>query len=276
MSATVAQMQPDLNAKFREAEMYQSMGLLEASLEIYCHLLSDSRMSDPQMKENIQSRASSLRTQIQEMEKEDVGKVTQKELSILQASPIADETPETLMESAAALKELGLLKESVIEYEKAFAKNPFAPDLMNRLIGCLFHLHTPRQVVDHFSSLIHTQGIGQHEQARLVFGMGLEFEKRKHKDYAIELYKSALEMGPGDKETELRLNALMTQMVPGSRYDYLIHQKLISPGQLQKALVISQKNSKKRGICSHGRVPLEKRRYRQIPVHVLRLSVRIL
>ena len=244
MSAPATQTQPDLNTKIREAEMYQSMGLLEASLEIYCRLLSDSRISDSQLKVNIQSRANSLRAQIQELEKEDVGKVSQKELSILQASPIADETPETLMESAAALKELGLVKESVIEYEKAFAKNPFAPNLMNRLMDCRFHLHTPRQVVDHFSRLIRTHGIGKPEQARLVFAMGLEFEKRKHKDYAIELYKSALEMGPGDKEIELRLNALMTQLAPGSRYDYLIHQKLITPGQLQKALVISQKTRK--------------------------------
>ncbi|MBI5593003.1 MAG: Flp pilus assembly complex ATPase component TadA [Deltaproteobacteria bacterium] len=237
-------MQPDLNAKIREAEMYQSMGLLEASLEIYSRLLSGSRISDPQLKESIQSRATSLRTEIQELEKEDAGKVSREELSILQASPVADETAETLMESAAALKELGLVTESVVEYEKAFAKNPFAPDLMNRLMDCLFHLHTPRQVVDHFSSLIHTQDIGKPEQARLVFGMGLEFEKREHKDYAIELYKSALEMGPKDNEIELRLNALMTQMAPGSRYDYLINQKLITPGQLQKALVISQKTRK--------------------------------
>ena len=111
MSATVAHKQSDLNTKIREAEMYQSMGLLEASLEIYCHLLSDSKISDLQIEENIQSRATSLRTQIQELEKEEVGTVSQKELSILQASIVADETPETLMESAAALKELGLFKE---------------------------------------------------------------------------------------------------------------------------------------------------------------------
>jgi type II secretory ATPase GspE/PulE/Tfp pilus assembly ATPase PilB-like protein len=244
MSAPAAKMQPDLNTKIREAEMYQSMGLLEASLEIYCRLLSDSRLSDPHLKENIQNKTTSLRTQIQELEKEDVGKVSPKELSILQTSPLADETAETLMESAAALNELGLVKESVIEYEKAFAKNPFAPDLMNRLLACLFHLHTPGQVVDHLSNLICTQCAEKPEQARLVFSMGLEFEKREHKDFAIELYKSALEMSPGDREIESRLNTLMTQMAPGSRYDYLIQQKLITPGQLQKALVISQKTRK--------------------------------
>jgi tetratricopeptide (TPR) repeat protein len=155
MSATVAHKQSDLDTRIREAEMYQSMGLLEASLEIYCHLLSDSKISDLQMEENIQGRITSLRTQIQELEKEEVGTVPQKELSILQASIIADETPETLMESAAALKELGLFKESVIEYEKAFTKDPFAPDLVNRLMNCLCQLLTPRQIVDHLSNLIH-------------------------------------------------------------------------------------------------------------------------
>jgi type II secretory ATPase GspE/PulE/Tfp pilus assembly ATPase PilB-like protein len=244
MSATVAHKQSDLDTRIREAEMYQSMGLLEASLEIYCHLLSDSKISDLQMEENIQGRITSLRTQIQELEKEEVGTVPQKELSILQASIIADETPETLMESAAALKELGLFKESVIEYEKAFTKDPFAPDLVNRLMNCLCQLLTPRQIVDHLSNLIHAYVIEKPEQARLIFTMGLEFEKLGQKDYAIELYKSALEMGQGDKKIELRLSALMTQLAPGSRYDYLINQKLITPGQLQKALVISQKTRK--------------------------------
>lgn len=246
MNAPAAQIQIDLNAKIREAEMYQSMGLLEASLEIYSRLLSGSRISDPQLKESIQSRVTSLRAQIQELEKEDVGvgKVSQKEISILQTSPIADEAAETLMENAAAFKELGLVKESVVEYEKAFAKNPFASDLMDRLMDCLFQLDTPRQVMDHISNLIRTQGLGKPEQARLVFGVGLEFEKREHKDCAIELYKSALEMSPRGKEIELRLNALMAQLAPGSRYDYLINQKLISPGQLQKALVMSQKTRK--------------------------------
>ncbi len=244
MSAPTSPIQIDLNAKIREAELYHSMGLLDASLEIYCQFLSGSRISDPQLKESIQSRVASLRTQIQELEKEDVGKVPQKELSILQAKPTADQTAETLMKSAATLKELGLFKESVIEYEKAFAKNPFAPDLMNRLMDCLFQLDTPRQVVDHIANLIRIQGLGKPENAKLVFVMGLEFEKRKHKDYAIELYKSALEIGPGGKEVESRLNALMVQQAPGSRYDYLINQKLISPGQLQRALAISQKTRK--------------------------------
>ena len=74
--------------------------------------------------------------------------------------------------------------------------------------------------------------------------MGLDMEKRGHKDTAIEFYKSALMMAPGVSEVEQRLNALMSQMLPGSRYDYLIHEKMVTPGQLQKALVISQKTRK--------------------------------
>ena len=111
----------EINAKIHEAEVYQSMGLLEASLDTYQHLLSDFQIPDSQKEQEIQSRMASLRSQIQELEKEGVGKVSPRELSILQASP-AEETIETLIESAAALRELGLVKESAAEYEKAFKK----------------------------------------------------------------------------------------------------------------------------------------------------------
>ena len=233
----------EINAKIHEAEIYQSMGLLEASVDVYHHLLSDFRIPDIQKEQEIQNRINSLRSRIHELEKEDVGKVSPRELSILQGSP-AEKTTEGLIESAATLKELGLVKESASEYEKAFKKNPFAADLMTRFMDCLLLFHSPGQVAQYFSPLVEQLDIDTSQKAGLVSDMGLDMEKRGHKDTAIELYKAALMMGPGVSEVEQRLNTLMAQMSPGSKYDYLIHEKFITPGQLQKALVISQKTRK--------------------------------
>ena len=234
----------EINAKIHEAEVYQSMGLLEASLDAYQHLLSGFQMPDPQKEQEIQSRMTSLRSQIHELDKEGVvGKVSPRELSILQGSP-AEETTETLMESADALRELGLVKESAAEYEKAFKKNPFFVDLMTRFVDCLLLFHSPGQAAEYLSPLVDQLDIEQPQKARLVSDMGFDMEKRGQKDTAIELYKAALMMEPGESEVEQRLNALMAKMLPGSRYDYLIHEKLITSGQLQKALVISQKTRK--------------------------------
>jgi type II secretory ATPase GspE/PulE/Tfp pilus assembly ATPase PilB-like protein len=233
----------EINAKIHEAEVYQSMGLLEASLNIYQHLLSGFQIPDPQKAQEIQTRMASLRCELLELDKEGVGNVSPRELSILQGSP-AEETTETLIDSADALKELGLVKESAAEYEKAFKKSPFFEDLLIRYMDCLFLFHSPGQVAEYLCPLVDQLDIENPGKAKLVSGMGLEMEKRGHKDTAIELYKTALMMDIGDSEVQQRLNALMAQMLPGSRYDYLIQEKMVTPGHLQKALVISQKTRK--------------------------------
>jgi len=232
----------EINAKINEAEVYQSMGLLEASLDIY-HLLSGSQIQDSQKAQEIQNRIASLRSRLQELDKEGVGNVSPRELSILQGSP-AEETTETLIESAGALRELGLVKESAAEYEKAFRKSPFSENLLTRFMDCLFLFRSPGQVAEYLCPLVDQLNIEIPEKARLISGMGLDMEKRGHKDPAIELYKAALMMNPGVSEVEQRLNALMAQMLPGSRYDYLIQENMVTPGHLQKALVISQKTRK--------------------------------
>ncbi len=107
----------------------------------------------------------------------------------LQGSP-AEETIETLIESAAALRELGLVKESAGEYEKAFKKSPFTADLLPRFMDCLFLFNSPGQVAEHLSPLIDQLDIETSQKAKLVSDMGLDMEKRGHKDTAIEFYKA--------------------------------------------------------------------------------------
>jgi type II secretory ATPase GspE/PulE/Tfp pilus assembly ATPase PilB-like protein len=233
----------EINAKIHEAEVYQSMGLLDASLDTYHHLLADLQVQDPRKEQEVQKRMSALRVQLHDLDKEIVGKVSQKELSILQSSP-AEETADTLIESAAAFKELGLVKESAAEYEKAFRKTPLSADLLNRFMDCLLLFNSPGQVVEQLTPIIYQLDVETSQKTRLVSDMGLEMEKRGHKDMAIELYKGALMMDPGVGEVEQRLNALLAQMMPGSRYDYLINEKLVTPGHLQRALVTSQKTRK--------------------------------
>ncbi len=243
MSENTDSSMSEINAKIHEAEVYQSMGLLEASLDTYHHLLSNFRIPEPEKTQEIQERMSSLRSRLQEQDKEGVGNVSPKELSILQGSP-AEETAETLIESAAALRELGLVKESAAEYEKAFKKSPFSELLLTSFMDCLFLFHSPGQVAERLCPLVEHLNIENSRKAGLISDMGRDMEKRGHKDTAIELYKAALMMDPGVSEVEQRLNGLMSQMLPGSRYDYLIQQKMVTPGHLQKALVISQKTRK--------------------------------
>ncbi len=233
----------EVTVGIHEAELYQSMGLLEPSLNIYNRLIADPVVRDSQLAQDIRSRIDLLQKQIQTQEQEDAT-VSQQELSILQNNQTSEDNVEAIIASATALKDLGLFKEACSEYDQAFQKNPLTPNLMHCFIESLFRFQSPRQIVDHLSHQIQRQYLNDSEKARLISDMGLEFEKRGYKDQAIELYKSAIQMDPSGEETDKRLSALLSQLAPGSRYDYLIQQKLISPGQLQKALVLAQKSRK--------------------------------
>ncbi|RPJ70415.1 MAG: type II/IV secretion system protein, partial [Desulfobacteraceae bacterium] len=69
-------------------------------------------------------------------------------------------------------------------------------------------------------------------------------EKRDHRDQAHDLYKTAHELNPADDEIEKRLAPMAASLASGSRYDYLLREKLVTTDQLQKAFGMSKKGNK--------------------------------
>ena len=61
---------------------------------------------------------------------------------------------------------------------------------------------------------------------------------------ALNLYKSASELNPKDKDLKKRLDELMAALSSGSRYDYLLIQKMVTPEKLQQATAISARMKK--------------------------------
>ncbi|MGD9973099.1 MAG: ATPase, T2SS/T4P/T4SS family [Desulfatirhabdiaceae bacterium] len=244
MNASTQPMENEIQTLLREADLYQAMGLYEESLKIYTKLISRTGDLNPELQKEILQRISIARHHLHEIEAEKPTIFSTKELSILQQSQATEETVPDMLESGQALVDLGLFKEAASEYQKAFQKEVNNPDCLHRYMECLFRLMTPRQVLEQVSLVIERHAPDNKIRAGILMLIGTALEKRDQKDLALEVLKSALSLDPESSEIDARLNALMTQLTPGSRYDHLINQNLITPGQLQRALIQAQKSHK--------------------------------
>lgn len=149
-----------------------------------------------------------------------------------------------ILESASALKELGLVEEAVAEYEKLFQFDYPSTKLVPELVSCLSMKYSPSRLIDRMEEVIDKQEFTQPEKAQIKSLLGLEMEKKRHKDLAADLYKAALGIDPGNKEIRDRFNRIVSGFSSASRYDYLLQEKIVSPGQLQRALATSKKMRK--------------------------------
>ena len=80
--------------------------------------------------------------------------------------------------------------------------------------------------------------------ARIKYVMGLEMEKRDQRDLAHDLYRAASELSPADAEISKRLASVAATFASGSKYDYLLREKMVTTDQLQKAFGLSKKTNK--------------------------------
>ncbi|RLB29653.1 MAG: type II/IV secretion system protein, partial [Deltaproteobacteria bacterium] len=170
--------------------------------------------------------------------------ITPEDISIIKEAVSIRGTVPEILDSASALKELGLIEEAIAEYGKLFHLDYPPERIIPELTECLFKIYPPFKVIEHIENFINEQNLSDQDRARIKFMLGLEMEKRDNKDLALELYRSAENMDPANVEIKDRLSSLVGSLVSGSRYDYLITKKMVTAEQLQKALAISKKTRK--------------------------------
>jgi len=149
-----------------------------------------------------------------------------------------------MLDRAASLRELGMVEEAVAEYEKLFDTDCPPVKIIPGLVACLSRTKSPRHVVQRVEELVNEQGFDYAKLARIKYYLALETERAGNKDLALDLYKSAAELDPDNKQVADRLEGIISKLSSGSRYDYLIHRGLVTREQLQTALNISRKMRK--------------------------------
>ncbi len=234
----------DLQFKLNEAEVYRSMGLLAESLNVYEKILSDTPKSDSSNREKVEQTIGQVKKEIVDEEQANVENVSTEDISILKKAVSNNENVQAVLASASAWKELGLYGEAVAEYEKLFQLDCHSGKIVSEMVVCLSVTHSLSKVVEHVEKIVNKQKLGKKEKVQIKFRLGMEMEKRGEKELALDLYRSAKQIDPDDKEVKKKLDSIIASLSSGSKYDYLLNQKMVTPEQLHKALGLSKKMNK--------------------------------
>ncbi len=233
----------DIQSKIKEAEVYSTMGLFHEALGVYEELAENHTEIEPEVMKSIRDNITSLKDKIDEVDNAPDMEASPDPAGP-QKGPASPGAIEELMNSAAALKELGLIEEAIAQYEMLLSTNCPMETVLPELIECLLKTLSPNQVAQKINELVREHGFDDQKTAEANFSLSLEMEKGGHRDLALDLIKEASRLDPQNEFVKEKMEGLMTSLSSGSRYDYLLNMKLVTSEQLQKALVLS-KNKKK-------------------------------
>jgi type II secretory ATPase GspE/PulE/Tfp pilus assembly ATPase PilB-like protein len=234
----------NLASKINEAEVYRSMGLLLESLGVYESVLSGLPASDIENQDKIKQKIIQIKKELVEQEQVDKQDVSSEDISILKNGASDDEDVQAVLASAAAWKELGLYGEAVAEYEKLFTLDCNPGKIVSEMVACLSVTQTPSNIVEHVEKIVNKQKLEKKEKVQIKLRLGMEMEKRGQKELALDLYRSAKKIDPEDIDIKNKLDTIIGSLSSGSKYDYLLNQKMVTPDKLQKALALSKRMGK--------------------------------
>jgi type II secretory ATPase GspE/PulE/Tfp pilus assembly ATPase PilB-like protein len=246
--------QPEIETKIKEAETCHSMGMMAEALQVYEQVLARLPGKNGQIRETIVARINLLKKEIETQEESENQGVSQEDISIFKKTLSGHDDVPTLLDGAAALKELGLMEEAIAEYEKLlkidyskfdYSETDYSPiKIVCDYLTCLLEVKTPEDVVKDAYRVIYKQNIKEKETAQVKFWLGLQLEKKNNFDLAYDLYEAAAGIDSSNTEVIERLDSLKSRISNSSRYDFLIRNKIVNTNQLQEALTIARNMNK--------------------------------
>jgi type II secretory ATPase GspE/PulE/Tfp pilus assembly ATPase PilB-like protein/tetratricopeptide (TPR) repeat protein len=254
MNQNQASSPSQVDLRIKEAETCYAMGMVEEALELYQQVVAPGNSLSSEVRMTLSEKVERLRKEVQDQKESDKKTLSAEDISVFKKTLSAERDFATLLDGAAALKELGLMEEAAAEYEKLVEADLGASDFIksNGLPGkilrdyltCLLEIREPADVVRNAYKAVYKFSLGDKETARVKFWLGEQMEQRDMHDLSFELYHAAAELDASDPEIASRMKALKAKLSSNSRYDYLLRTKLISTQQLQEALAIAKKVNK--------------------------------
>jgi type II secretory ATPase GspE/PulE/Tfp pilus assembly ATPase PilB-like protein len=250
MKSSQVKVKSENDARINEAEVCRSMGLYDEARIIYEQILASLTASDSALHDQIQTKLKEVKQEIAEREQSDTTRVSAQDISMLKKTLSSQESGrdilsgQTLIDSAASFKELGLFGEAVAEYEKLIVQGHPHEKYIADYCECLMKQHSPDKTAEYVTKLVDNKKLDSQARASIQFYFGRELEKRDHKDPALNLYKAANKLDPQNTDIKKRMDGLTASLSSKSKYDLLLRQNLVTTEQLQKAFGFSKKMKK--------------------------------
>ncbi|HSV91768.1 MAG TPA: hypothetical protein VLH81_01780, partial [Desulfobacterales bacterium] len=237
-------MRTDIESRINEAEVCRSMGLFSESLAIYEKILPSVPSQSADVMETIRGRIGLLRQEIAKEDATSVPGVSAREISWIREAISSSGDLSAILDSASAFQEMGLHEEAVNEYAKLLGENFPLEKVIPAFTESLLKLHSPAHVSAGVNALLESAALDSGKAARVKHLMGVELEKRDQRDAAHDLYKGAAELNPSDAEIAKSLASVAAAFASGSKYDYLLRERMVTTDQLQKAFGLAKKSNR--------------------------------
>ncbi|MBW1867485.1 MAG: Flp pilus assembly complex ATPase component TadA [Deltaproteobacteria bacterium] len=198
-----------------------------------------------EQQQKIKLRINALKKELDSPNMETISDLSSRDLSIIKQTLARDKNFSTPSDRAAAFLELGLMTEAAREYEKAFDAGYDDISTVLSFAQCLLKLHSISTVADRMKNLAERLNIaGTRAEGRILYMLGLEAEKQRRTDQALEFFQSALQLNPEDEKIRFKCASAVAGGPSKSCYDDLLKRKLVTAEQLQDALRLSKKTGK--------------------------------
>ena len=232
----------DFDIGIKEAEIYRSMGLLQESLSVYDEILATLSKEETGRREIILKTVQVLKKEIETQENH-IPEISAEDISVIQEAIVIDDQS-GILENATAFKQLGLINEAVAEYERLFQPDYPIIKIIPEFLECLLKLAYPDEAVERVLRTVGRLELESRQLAQIKFSIGLQLQHSGHKDLALQQFKSASKLDPSNREIAQELKVGRPTVAPGSRYSYLLKERIVNLSLLQQALAFSKKLNK--------------------------------
>jgi len=233
-----------IKSKVNEAEVCRTMGLHRDAIKIYEMVLAELPPQDSVQRNQYQRQVTLLQKEIENREVANSGNLSDGDIEILIDQLPAPNDPSAIYDKASAFQEMGLYQQAVAELFRLLAKNFPVEIVVSDLAENLLKLHPPKQTAVEFNRLLEEVKLDNQKKAGISFLFGREIEQRDHREAAFEIYKAASRLDAGNIEIQKALASISATFSRGSKFEYLLEEKLVTADQLQKAFSLSKKMNK--------------------------------
>jgi type II secretory ATPase GspE/PulE/Tfp pilus assembly ATPase PilB-like protein len=266
----------NIDSRMHAADTFYSMGLFTEAMDAYNEIIQDIPDLDENKKGLIKEKIKSIQKELGEMDHKEVTDLTAEELNLIRKTFTSKghDGISQLLNSGYAFRELGLYEEAINEYQKLFSLEYPKIKIFIEILECLLKIKTHAEVIKKIQEMMDTYGIKGNEKGQINSMLGFEMEKRGYNIVAQDLLKLAdyknhegkllqerrtALSGTSNEKSDIKgakekSNHLLVEKiqkgesfsapVTGSKYDYLIKEKLVNLEQLQTALALSKKQKK--------------------------------
>jgi len=231
--------QTKFTSLLKEAEVCYSQGLYAEASKIYTSLLQQLEQMPPSAEVEVQKKF--LKAKIKQIE----NKLDPEENIV--PFPLSDSDQKTvseLYEKALALKELGLYKEAIEEFKKVLQKKYKIEECIQNIIECYEEQGLKLNAIRFLEDFLNRHKLADEYKEQIQYELGKLYEAVGAYTKALLCFKQIRKFKHRFQDLDQRIKSLYIKTRGGSRFDYLIQERIIQKKDLENAVAASKKEKK--------------------------------